>query len=96
MRDRSFQEPSEYVIWTSSSLLALLIGVAAAFFLWVALHSVVETGLASAAVGTLAAGTVLIALSLDKPLVRVFLVVVATVLVLGYTLGGPEFARLVS
>ncbi|MBV8153910.1 MAG: hypothetical protein JO029_02625 [Candidatus Eremiobacteraeota bacterium] len=94
MRDRSFSEPSEYVIWTTSSLLALLVGTAAAFFLWLALHGVTQTGLASASVGALGAGTVLIALSVDKPLLRVFLVVLAAVLVLGYTLGGPEFARL--
>lgn len=92
----SFHEPSDYVIWTTSSLLALLIGVGGAFLLWVPLHVVEQTGLASAAVGALGAGTVLIGLSLDKPLLRVFLVVMAAMLVLGYTLGGPEFARLVS
>jgi hypothetical protein len=96
MHDRSFREPADYVIWMTSAMLALLVGMAVAFFLWVGLHRVTESGLALAAVGTLGAGTVLIALALDRPLVRVFLVVMAAVFVLGYTLGGPAFARLVA
>lgn len=96
MHDRSFREPADYVIWTTSAMLALLVGTAVAFLLWVGLHRVSESGLALAAVGTLGAGTVLVALSLDRPLLRVFLVVMAAVFVLGYTLGGPAFARLIA
>ena len=95
MHDRSFREPADFVIWTTSAMLALLVGTAVAFFLWIGLHRVTESGLALAAVGTLGAGTVLVALSLDRPLLRVFLVVMAAVFVLGYSLGGPAFARLV-
>jgi hypothetical protein len=96
MHDRSYREPADYVIWTTSAMLALLVGTAMAFFLWVGLHRVTESGLALAAVGTLGAGTVLVALSLDRPLLRTFLVVMAAVFVLGYTLGGPAFAHLVA
>jgi hypothetical protein len=96
MRDRPYTEPAEYVIWTTSALLALLVGLAAAFFLWAALHRVTESGLASAAVGAFGGGTVLIALSLDRPLLRAFLVLAAAVLVLGYALGGPAFSHLVA
>jgi len=96
MHDRSYREPADYVIWATSAMLALLVGMAVAFFLWLGLHRVTESGLALAAVGMLAAGTVLVALSLDRPLVRVFLVVMAAVFVLGYTLGGPAFSHLVA
>ena len=96
MHDRSFREPADFVIWTTSAMLALLVGTAVAFILWVGLHRVTESGLALAAVGTLGAGTVLVALSLDRPLLRVFLVVMAAVFVLGYSLGGPAFARLIA
>lgn len=94
--DRSYREPADYVIWATLTMLALLVGMAVAFFLWVGLHRVTESGLALAAVGTLGAGTVLVALSLDRPLIRVFLVVMAAVFVLGYTLGGPAFSHLVA
>jgi hypothetical protein len=96
MRDRSIREPADFLIWSTSALLALLVGTAVAFLLWRGLHRVPETGLALAAVGSLGAGTVLIALALDRPLLRVFLVVMAAVFVLGYTLGGPAFSHLVA
>ena len=96
MHDRSYREPADYVIWMTSAMLALLVGTAVAFFLWVGLHRVAESGLALAAVGMLGAGTVLVALSLDRPLLRIFLVVMAAVFVLGYSLGGPAFAHLVA
>ncbi|HZY99993.1 MAG TPA: hypothetical protein VFE36_10500 [Candidatus Baltobacteraceae bacterium] len=96
MHDDSYREPADYVIWATSAMLALLVGMAVAFLLWVGLHRVTESGMALAAVGTLGAGTVLVGLSLDRPLVRVFLVVMAAVFVLGYTLGGPAFSHLVA
>ena len=96
MHDSSYREPADYVIWTTSALLAFLVGTAVAFFLWVGLHRVTESALALAAVGTLGAGTVLVGLSIDRPLLRIFLVVMAAVFVLGYTLGGPAFAHLVT
>ena len=38
MPDRSLREPNEVVIWTSTSLLAIVVGLGTAFFLWLSLH----------------------------------------------------------
>jgi hypothetical protein len=95
MRDRPFGEPAEVVIWATSGLLALLVGTGTSFLAWLALRNVPQHSLAFAAVGILGAGFVLVGLSIDQPLVRLFLVVMAAVFVLGYAVGGPAFGRLV-
>jgi len=94
MRDRSVGEPTEYVIWGSVTLLGMLIGVATAFVLWAAFQKTAAPGLAQLAVGALGVGVVLIGLSVERPLARAFLVTLAAVLIVGYTLGGPAFAHL--
>ena len=95
MRDRSFPEPTEYVIWGASGLLALLLGLGSAFFLWVVLRHSEHPGLAAAAVYSLAAGVILIGVALERPLIRIFLILFAVALVASYAAGAPEFARLV-
>lgn len=94
MPERSLPEPSEFVIWATSSLLALVVGLGAAFFLWMALRSSGAPLLAEGAVVTLGVGAALIGVSSEKPLRRVFLVLLAAMLIVGYALGAPEFARL--
>lgn len=95
MPERSLPEPSDLLIWAASALLSLLAGLGAAFFLWSALHHSGRPAIAEAAVVSIGAGMALIGLSTDRPLGRLFFVVFAAVLVAGYILGGPEFARLV-
>lgn len=95
MPERSLPEPSDLLIWAASALLSLLAGLGAAFFLWSALHHSGRPAIAEAAVVSIGAGMALIGLSTDRPLGRLFFVVFAAVLVAGYVLGGPEFARLV-
>ena len=94
MPDRSLREPAEYVIWGASALLALLVGIGASFAIWAGLRGVAQTGLAHAAVGMLGVGLILIGFSVERPVARLFIVILAAVLVAGYTLGGPAFAQL--
>jgi hypothetical protein len=94
MRERSFGEPADYVIWLTSGLLSLLLGLGASFVLWVALHHSAQVVLARGAVGALGAGLFLIGLAMPKPLTSAFLALFSIMLVVGFTLGGPQFARL--
>jgi hypothetical protein len=94
MPDRSLGEPNDVIIWGASGLLALLLGLGTAFFLWLALHRTDQALLAQGAVGSLSLGMVLIGLGNERPMTRVFFVLLAATLVLGYVLGAPEFARL--
>jgi small-conductance mechanosensitive channel len=92
--DRAANDATDYVIWTTWTLLALLIGVGAAFVTWTELHPIAEYRLALAAVGFLGLGTVLIALSIERPLIRAFLYVVALMFVFSFALAPHEFAQL--
>jgi hypothetical protein len=92
--DRSLGEPNDVVIWGASGLLALVLGLGIAFFLWFALHRADQTIVAQGAVGSVSLGLVLIGLGAERPTTRVFFVLLAATLVLGYALGGPEFAHL--
>jgi hypothetical protein len=94
MPDRSLGEPNDVIIWGASALLALVLGIGIAFFLWFALHRVDQAFVAQSAVGSLSLGLVLIGVGAERPTARVFFVLLAATLVLGYALGGPEFARL--
>jgi hypothetical protein len=94
MPDRSLPEPTDYVIWGASGLLALVLGLGSAFFLWVALHRTDRVDLADGAVASLGLGLLLIGMAAERPATRVFCVLLAVVLVVGFALGGPEFARL--
>ena len=96
VNDRSAHDATDYVIWTTWTLLALLVGVGASFMAWSELHQIAEYRVALSAVGFLGLGTVLIALSIDRPLVRAFLYVVALMFVLSFALGPHEFAQLLS
>lgn len=92
--ERSLKEPSELVIWAATSLLAVLTGLGSAFFLWYALHDTRAPRVMQGAVLSLSLGLVLIGLGLQRPLTRVFLVLLAASLALAFALGGPAFSRL--
>ena len=92
--DRSLREPTEVVIWAATSLLALVVGSGAAYFLWYSLRNSQETIVGLAAVVSVSLGLVLVGLGLQRPLTRIFLVLLAATLSLVYALGSPAFARL--
>jgi hypothetical protein len=94
MPDRSLREPNEVVIWTATSLLAVVVGPGGAFFLWLSLHRTDRPFVAQGAVVSLSLGLVFIGLGSQRFLVRIFFVLLAVALALAYALGGTEFARL--
>ncbi len=94
MPERSLREPNELVIWTATSLLAVVVGLGTAFFLWLSLHSTYRPMVAQGAVLSLSLGLVLIGLGSQRLLMRIFFVLLAVALAVAYALGGPEFARL--
>lgn len=94
MPERSLREPNEVVIWTATSLLALVVGLGTAFFLWLCLHHTDRPMVAQGAVLLLSLGLVLIGLGSQRLLLRIFFVLLAVALAVAYALGGPEFARL--
>jgi hypothetical protein len=94
MPDRSLREPNEVVIWTATSLLAVVVGLGTAFFLWLSLHRTDRPFVAQGAVVSLSIGLVLIGLGSQRFLARIFFVLLAVALALAYALGGTEFARL--
>lgn len=96
MPGRSLREPNEVVIWAATSLLALVVGLGAAYFLWYSLRNAQATIVVQGAVVSLSLGLVLVGLGVQRPLTRVFFVVLAASLALAFALGGPEFARLVA
>jgi hypothetical protein len=57
-------------------------------------HSDAQT-VAHAAVVTLAAGIAVVGLSAERPSTRLFWIVLAGVMVVGYLFGNAEFARLI-
>jgi hypothetical protein len=91
----SVPESNEVVIWTAGSLLATLLGLAGAFGLWLFLrHSDAQT-VAHAAVVTLGAGIAVVGLSAERSPARLFWIVLAGMMVVGYLFGNAEFARLI-
>ncbi len=95
MPERSLTEPSDLVIWIASALLSLVAGLGAAFFLWSVLHHTGERTIAQTAVVSVGVGIALVGLSTERPVSRLFFVLFAAVMIVGYMLGGAEFARLV-
>jgi hypothetical protein len=91
----SVPETHDVMIWTAGSLLAALLGLGGAFGLWLFLrHSDAQTA-AHAAVVTLGAGIAVVGLSAERAPARLFWIVLAGVVVVGYLFGGAEFARLI-
>jgi hypothetical protein len=94
MGDRSLREPTEYVIWASAALLAVILGAGVAFGAWTALRQSANAPLAGAGVVTIGAGLAIVGLAVERPIYRAFFVIFAIGLVAAYLLGGAEFARL--
>jgi hypothetical protein len=94
MPERSVGEPSDFIIWGSTGLLALLLGLGAAFVLWAALRHAAEPWLVEIAVGLLGIGMLLLGLATERPLTRLFFVLFAAMLIVGFSFGSPEFGRL--
>ncbi len=94
MGERPAQEPTQFVIWGATGLLAAVLSVAIAFGLWTQLHQMQEGSLLGAAVTALGAGTSLVGFSAPRATTRLFLVVFGVVMIAAFFLGGPAFQTL--
>lgn len=97
MSSRSYEEPREAdaVIWAAWGLLASVLGLGAAFSLWAMFHVSGQASIPDVAVGSLGLGLLLLGAAVHTSAARVFLIVFAAVLLLGYAFGGPAFNRLI-
>jgi hypothetical protein len=88
-------EPSEIVIWAASGLLAIVLGIGGAFFLWAGFRGEEHWDVVAFFVAGLGAGVLLLGLAARQYLIRAVLVLFAVTLVLSFIAGSPSFARLV-
>jgi uncharacterized membrane protein YccC len=94
MRVARRTEPTEVVIWSSASLLGILVGVAAAFGLWSGLRRTSDPQLLTLAVVSLSAGFGLVGSALRSLPARLFLLALAAALAVAFFMGGSAFAGL--
>lgn len=94
--DRSAKEATDYIIWTTWTLLALLAGTGLSFVVWSGLHRFVEYRSGFFLVATLGLATLVFAIRVQHPLLRAFLYIAATMLVFSYVIGPLAFAELLS
>jgi hypothetical protein len=88
-------QPSEIVIWGASGLLAILLGIGSAFFLWLGLRDVNHVEIAPLLVAGFGLGVLLLGLASKHFWIRAIVVLFAVTLVLSFIAGSPSFARLV-
>jgi hypothetical protein len=88
-------QPSEIVIWAASGLLAILLGIGGAFFLWFGLHDGEHVQLAPLLVAGFGTGLFLLGMTSKRPLIRAIVMLFSLTLVLSFIVGSPSFARLV-
>ena len=88
-------EPSEIVIWSAGGLLAVVLGIGAAFFLWSGFQDAAHIQLAPFLVAGFSTGVLLLGMASKRPLVRTIVALFAVTLVLSFLIGTPSFARLV-
>jgi len=87
--------PSEVVIWGASGLLAVVLGVAGAFYLWSGLRWTEHAALVPFLVAGFATGFLLLGMASSNRLLRALVVLFAVSLVLSFLVGSPSFAHLV-
>jgi hypothetical protein len=88
-------EPAEIVIWSTSALLAVLLGIGLAFFLWFGLRGEEHAWIVPVLVAGFGTGVLLLGMASKQVLIRAVLALFAVTLVLSYIVGSPSFAKLV-
>ncbi|HET9030475.1 MAG TPA: hypothetical protein VFN49_09870 [Candidatus Aquilonibacter sp.] len=96
MGSRPVREPAEFVIWSATALLGIMVGIGTAFMLWSAFHSSAEQSLVAAAIVAIALGLSLVALAIDNIPSRLFVWVAAATLVIAFFTGPTFFAALLA
>jgi hypothetical protein len=89
-------EPTEIIIRSASSLLAIIIGIALAFALWRELRYTPAPELLAYAVVALSAGLGLVAIAVPRGSAKLFLIFLAASLTVAFFTGGPAFKGIVS
>jgi hypothetical protein len=95
MGEQPAREPADLIIFGTTALLAIVVGIGIAFALWSEMHWTAARAVLTAAVGALAAGTGCLGFAFEKPVVRLFLLVFASTLLLAFFFGGPIFRTLI-
>jgi hypothetical protein len=90
-----FAEPAEIVIWSTSALLSVLLGMGAAFFLCFGLRGEEHAWTVPVLVAGFGTGVLLLGMASKQVLVRAVVVLFTVALVLSYIVGSPSFAKLV-
>jgi hypothetical protein len=88
-------EPAEIVIWSTASLLAVLLGIGLAFFLWFGLRGEEHAWIVPVLVAGFGTGVFLLGMASKQVLIRAVVALFAVALVLSYIVGSPSFAKLV-
>ncbi len=94
MGSRPVREPNEFVIWSASTLLGLVLGIGTAFMLWVQLHRSADRAVLDGAVVALALGLSLVAVAVENRTTRLFMWSSAAGLVGAFFAGAGAFASL--
>lgn len=90
-----FAEASEIVIWCAAGLLAVILGIGGAFFLWTGFRGEDNIWLVTLLVAGFGTGVLLLGLASKHFLLRAVVALFALTLVLSFVVGSPSFARLV-
>lgn len=94
MGEQPAREPADLIIFGTTALLAVVVGIGVAFGLWSALHHTSQRAVLTAAVTAISAGAGCLGFAIEKLIGRLFLLVFAATLVLAFFLGGPIFGTL--
>ena len=94
MREHPGREPSTLVIWGAATMLGILAGVGAAFYLWSQLAHTAEPAILSFAVAVIAVGLGLLAFALRAFTGRLFLWALAASMMLAFFAGSGPFSSL--
>ena len=89
------EQPSDIVIWGAGALLAVVLGIGTAFFLWFGLHDGEHMQVAPVLVAGFGGSVLFLGLGSKRPLIRAIVALFAVTLVLSFIVGSPSFARLV-
>jgi hypothetical protein len=89
------EAPAEIVIWGASGLLAVVLGIGGAFYLWFGFRGVEHAQVVPLMVAGFGTGVLLLGMASKHGLVRALAVLFAVSLVLSFLVGSPSFAHLV-
>ena len=94
MGSRPVREPAEFVIWSASALLGVMVGIGTAYMFWGQFHQSTDQAVVYGAILALAAGLALIAVAIDNLTARLFVWTACATLAIAFFTGSGIFAAL--